>query len=290
MKVDLAMWTKNGENTLTKVLKRIDEVIPHEVVCHKILVDDHSTDRTTEIAKEFNWNVYPNPKTGIPSGANEALKHVDCEFFISFEQDLLLSLEWWEKIPHCMENPKVAIASGMRFASQPRGITKLQQYVAKKYRGESVLSPWLRSREMSAFTLGKTLDNTIYRTQVLRSIGGFPKMRTNAGVDTVLAYKIKDAGYMWVVDYNVQSVHLRKGLMEELHHQYSYGTQLREIWRQIEKQSTAKPPINRFGVMSRLFYSPFSGIFVAFKTKEPSIVYIHPLVRFYYAKGLLKGT
>jgi hypothetical protein len=95
---------------------------------------------------------------------------------------------------------------------------------------------------------------------------------------------------MWVVDYNVQSVHLRKDLMEELHHQYSYGTQLREIWRQIERQSTAKPPINRFGVISRLFYSPLSGIFVAFKTKEPSIAYIHPLVRFYYAKGLLKGT
>jgi len=288
MKVDLVMWTKNGESTLPKVLQRIEQAIPKKNICHKVIIDDGSKDNTVEIAKRFGWEVYPNPLGGIPSGANEALKHVDCEFFISFEQDLVLAWDWWNKIPRYMKNPKVAIASGMRFASQPRGVTKLQQYVAKKYRGESTLSPWLRSREMSAFTLGKTLDNTIYRTQVLRSIGGFPKMRTNAGVDTVLAYKIQDAGYMWVVDYNVQSVHLRKGLMDELKHQYSYGAQLREIWRQIERQSTAKPLINRFSVISRLLYSPLTGIFVAFKTKEPTIAYIHPLVRFYYTKGLLE--
>jgi glycosyltransferase involved in cell wall biosynthesis len=292
MKVDLVMWTKNGEVCLPKVLQRIEEVVPKGNVCCKIIIDDHSEDGTVEIAERFGWKVYPNPSSGISSGANEALRHVDTEFFASFEQDLLLAFDWWKKIPHYMENPKVAAASGMRFASQPKGIAKLQQYVAKKYRGESTLSPWLRSREMSAFTLGKTLDNTIYRTSVLRFIGGFPKMQTNAGVDTVLAYKIQDAGYLWVVDYNVQSVHLRKGLMDELRHQYFYGAQLREIWRQIEKQSTAKPPVNRFSVLSRLIwliYSPLTGLFVAFKTKEPSIAYIHPLVRFYYAKGLLKG-
>jgi glycosyltransferase involved in cell wall biosynthesis len=50
-KVDLVMWAKNGENVLPTVLKRIDEVIPQENICYKILVDDHSTDRTTEINK-----------------------------------------------------------------------------------------------------------------------------------------------------------------------------------------------------------------------------------------------
>jgi glycosyltransferase involved in cell wall biosynthesis len=79
MEVDLVMWTRNGAETLPKVLRRIDEVVPKEVVCHKILVDDHSVDDTTEIAKEFNWQVYPNPKTGISSGANEALRHIDTE-------------------------------------------------------------------------------------------------------------------------------------------------------------------------------------------------------------------
>lgn len=287
MKVDIVTWTKNGAKYLRAVLKRLEEVIPSEEVHRKILVDDRSVDDTREIAKEFGWEIYFNPSTGISAGANYALSKVDCEYFMSIEQDLFLAEDWWQKIPTYLNNPKTAIASGMRFASEPRGLRELQQYVAKKYRGENTLSPWLRSREMSAFTLGKTLDNTIYRTQVIRAVGGFPKMRVNAGVDTVLAYMIQDAGYEWRVDYNVQSVHLREGLKHELQHQYWYGTQLKEIWRKIRENSTAEPPVNRFSVLSRLFISPLTGIFVALKTKEPTITYIHPLIRFYYAKGLL---
>jgi hypothetical protein len=77
-KVDLVMWTKNGTEYLPIVLKPIDEIIPHENVCHKILVDDNSSDNTAKIAKDFNWTVYQNPYGGIPIGADEALRHVDC--------------------------------------------------------------------------------------------------------------------------------------------------------------------------------------------------------------------
>jgi len=284
------MWTKNGSETLPSVLKRIDEVIPEEFVGNRIIVDDHSTDNTRKIAESFGWQVLFNEGTGISDGANTALKDVTCEYFISFEQDLLLAREWWEKIPPLLENPRAATASGMRFADKPRGVKKLQQYVAKKYRGESSLSSWLKSRQMAAFTLGKTLDNTIYKTKIIKDLGGFPKMPVNAGVDTILAYKFKQTGYHWTVDYNVQSVHLRKGLNQELRHLYWYGTQLSAIWNKIETETNQRPPITRFGIMYRFFTSPFTGLFVALKTKEPTITYIHPLVRFYYMKGLLEAS
>ena len=88
------------------------------------------------------------------------------------------------------ENPNVAVASGMRFADKPLGVKKMQEYVGKKYRGEASLASWLKSRDMSAFTLGKTLDNTIYKTKIIRELGGFPRLQVNAGVETTLAYKI----------------------------------------------------------------------------------------------------
>ena len=289
-KVDLVMWTKNGSETLPLVLKRIGEVIPSEFVNNRIIVDDHSTDGTQEIAQSFGWQVLFNEGTGISNGANTALRHVTSECFISFEQDLLLAHDWWAKIPPLLEKLKVAAASGMRFADKPRGVKKLQQYVAKKYRGESSLASWLRSRQMAAFTLGKTLDNTIYKTSIIKALGGFPKMPVNAGVDTILAYKLNQAGYQWVVDYNVQSIHMRKGLKQELRHQYWYATQLYAIWRRIETETNKRPPVTKFGIMYRFFTSPFTGLFVAVKTKEPTITYIHPLVRFYYMKGLLEAS
>lgn len=76
---------------------------------------------------------------------------------------------------------------------------------------------------MSAFTLGKALDNTIYKTEIIKRLGGFPKMRVNAGVETILAYMVTEAGYYWVVDYNTQSTHLRSGLRQELNHQEWYA-------------------------------------------------------------------
>jgi len=288
-KVDLVMWTKNGAKTLDPVLKRINQVIPPEFVNKRIMVDDQSTDATRRIAVASGWTVVPNEGTGISDGANTALMHVETEHFVSFEQDLLLAEDWWEKIPPLLQNPQVAAASGMRFASQPRGVQKLQLYVAKKYRGEANLASWLRNRRDAAFTLGSTLDNTIYKTSVVRSVGGFPKVKVNAGVDTTLAYRLRQAGFTWLVDFSVQSVHLRGGLRHELRHQCWYGTQSHEIWRRIEKETGQKPPITEFGIFYRFVLSPFTGLFVAFKTREATIAYVHPLIKFYYLKGFLES-
>ena len=288
-KVDLVMWTKNGAKTLPAVLKRINEVIPSERVNKRVIVDDQSTDNTSEIALAYGWTVVFNEGKGISDGANTALKQVETEYFVSFEQDLLLARDWWLKIPSCLEYPQVGAASGMRFADKPRGVRKLQQYVARKYRGEATLASWLRTRQKAAFTLGSTLDNTIYRTSVIRGVGGFPKVKVNAGVDTTLAYRLNQAGYGWVVDYNVQSIHLRSGLRHELSHQYWYGTQVHEIWCRIQLETNQPPPISRFGIFYRFVISPFTGLFVAYKTREPTIVYIHPLVRFYYLRGYLEA-
>jgi len=288
--IDLVMWTKNGASTLPLVLKRIGQVIPDDSVAKRIIVDDQSIDDTREIARSFGWEVVFNEGRGISSGSNTALKHVSSEYFASFEQDLLLDPAWLENIPKKMTDPKVAVVSGIRFADRPQGVRKLQQYVAKKYKGEKELAPWLKSRQMSAFTLGKTLDNTMYRTQIIREIGGFPKTRLNAGVDTLLAYAIDAAGYQWMVDYNVQSTHVRTGLMQELNHQQWYASMLYEIWSQIESKSNQPPPVTRSDVIYRFVIGPFTGLFMAIKMKEPSIAYIHPLIRLYYLRGFLKAS
>jgi GT2 family glycosyltransferase len=288
-KIDLVMWTKNGAKTLPTVLKRINQVIPAECVNKRLIVDDQSTDNTREIAAANGWAVVFNEGTGISDGANTALRHVEMDYFVSFEQDLFLASDWWSKIPSYLEHSSVGAASGMRFADKPRGVKKLQQYVARKYRGEASLASWLRTRQKAAFTLGSTLDNTIYKTSVIRSIGGFPKVKVTAGVDTTLAYRINQAGYGWVVDYNVQSIHMRNGLKHELSHQYWYGTQVHEIWSLIEKETHQPPPITELGIIYRFFISPFTGLFVAYKTREPTVAIIHPLIRYYYMMGYLEA-
>lgn len=240
-KVDLVMWTKNGARFLPRVLKRIEEVIPNEDINQKILVDDHSIDNTTKIAKEFNWSVYANPSTGIPSGANESLRHVETEFFVSIEQDLLLTKEWWNKIPKHLLNEKVAVASGIRLANQPLALRKLEEYVMERYERRGSLYP--------------TLDNTIYKTEIIRKLGCFPNLSVSIEVDLVLAKNIHSNGYIWKVDYSVKSMHLRGGLRDELAHQYWHGVCKRKL----------DPRILSLDQILHLFFSPIRGLDVAIK-------------------------
>ena len=275
-KVDLVMWAKDGSRTLPFVLRRIDEVIPEDVVNQRVLVDDDSVDDTREIAKSFGWQVFSNEGKGISSGANTALKHVTSDFFVSFEQDLLLARDWWEKIPRLLEDERVAVASGVRVPNHPEALRKLQEYITERYQR--------REKEAESFLYGKTLDNTIYKTDVIRRLDGFPKLSVSVGVDNVLAQRIHLSGYRWKVDYDVKSTHLRTGLKDELAHYYWYGTCASGL-----EQILFNKPVNLKGVILSAFFSPIRGLDVAIKKNAPQVVYIYPLVRFNILRGILDG-
>lgn len=114
-------------------LEETGRSLPSEFVHRKIAVDDHSSDDTVKILKDFGWDVYPNPNSGISSGANYALSKVDCPFFMSFEQDLLLANDWWPRLPELLDESDVAVASGVRFSTKPKAVHDLEKYVYRKY-------------------------------------------------------------------------------------------------------------------------------------------------------------
>jgi glycosyltransferase involved in cell wall biosynthesis len=166
-KVDLVMWVRNGEFFLPAVLRRIEEVIPRENVASKIMVDDQSADQTTEIAKNFNWKIYRNPEGGVSSGANEALRRVRSERFVSVEQDLVLARDWWERIPPLLEDERVVAASGIRVPDKPEALRLISEYTNERVLRQTLTDP--------GFRYGKTLDNTIYKTELLRRSVAFQR-------------------------------------------------------------------------------------------------------------------
>jgi len=277
-KVDLVMWTKNGAETLPLVLKRISEVIPQEFVNSHIIVDDHSTDDTREIAKSFGWQVVFNEGSGISDGANTALKRVTTEYFISFEQDLLLAREWWQNIPRYALPKSVAIVSGIRLSVGLRVLAKIQEYEYEKCRRVQEA----RKFDFDKFLRGKTLDNTIYKTAVIRGLGGFPKLSISTGVDTVLAYRIHASGYEWKVDYTTKSIHLRKGLKDAFSHVYWYGT-----CHDALSMTLLNKPTDLKKMMIKLFFSPVLGLHITIKKRCPQTLYVYPLIRFNNLRGVI---
>jgi glycosyltransferase involved in cell wall biosynthesis len=279
--IDIVMWAKNGESTLPMVLQRINQVIPNAEVNQRILVDDNSTDRTAQIAKINGWKVIPNKGTGIGDGANTALDHVTTTYFASFEQDILLSPCWWNLICADLVKAKsksldIAAISGVRISDKPTGLRKLQEYNLKKY--------LQKSSDNVPYRFFKTLDNTLYKTSIIRQLGGFPRMPKSVGVDNILAAHIHDSGYAWLVDYNIVSTHLRKGLSQELNHNYWYGANY-SLLHEIMKWET----LTLRSQLPGLLFSPFRGLQVAIMEKNPEIIYIHPCIQLFTFRGIAAG-
>ena len=263
-KVDLVMWTKNGRKTLPYVLRQINWVIPKSAVQSRLIVDDGSSDGSTTIAKELGWSVYSNEGHGISDGANTALKHVESDRFVSFEQDVFLSPLWWDNIPKLLEGNTIA-ASGVRFPTQPKALRDLDEYFL-----------CLHSQELysDSFHFGMTIDNTIYRTASIRKIGGFPRITKNAIVDNVLRKRVFDAGFKWKVNYDVKSMHIRDGLRDELRHCYWYGASFNYLTPYLTGIQ-----LNIWDSLRQFLNSPVYGAKAAIKMNSPELIYMYPLIK-----------
>jgi len=271
-KVDVVMWAKNGAMMLPTVLKRVDEVIPSESVGRKVFVDDHSVDGSAFIAKDFGWLVFTNKEGGIGAGANLALRLVTNEYFISFEQDVVLARDWWDKIPRYLKRKDVVVAQGWRISNHPV-IGKIDEYSMERFR-HSLCS----------------IDNTIYKTKVIRALGGFPEHLKYTGVDAHVHQRVLNAGFRWVTDSNVLSVHLRKGgLREQIRRYYLYGMDIPVLGKE-ELFIGAGVTSGLIRSVSIAFFSPFRGLEIAIKKRCPQIVYYYPLIRFSHLKGCLKKS
>lgn len=268
-RVDLVMWAKNGAMMLPTVLKRVDEVIPTEAVGKKVFVDDHSVDGSPSIAKEFGWQVFPNEKGGVGAGANVALRQVTNEYFMSLEQDVILAKDWWEKIPRYVKRKDVAVAQGWRVSDNPI-LRKIDEYAIERFNQEL-----------------HSIDNNIYKTKIIKALGGFPEHIKYTGVDPHLRLRVLKAGFKWVTDISVISIHLRKGgLWEQMRRHYHSGQVLSDIALEklfIERKidlSLRKPVIIAL-------YSPFRGFEIALRKRSPKVAYYYPLIRFSFLVGTL---
>jgi len=152
----------------------------------------------------------------------------------------------------------VAIASGVRLPVFSKSLLKISEHSLEKAR-------------RLGFPYFKTVDNTIYKTSVIRGLGGFPKTRMI--IDTVLAKQINDAGLKWVVDADTVSIHL-KSVLEEVKSQYFYG---------LMGQSSLLEDVERTA------FSPFRAVEVAWKKRCWEIVFVYPLLRLSHFLGVLRG-
>jgi len=277
MRLDIVMWAKNGAATLPLVLRRVDECLPKGSVHRKIFVDDHSIDRSRAIAEDFEWEVHENEEGGVAAGVNKAFSLVDCEYLVAVEQDLVLTFDWWNRISTLLREPNVAVAQGWRLPPEMQPVLrKFEEYRLERYKKYS----------LPIFSI----DNTMFRSSVAKSVGTVPSKLKYSGVDTYLCKSVVSLGHRWAIDYDLVSTHLRPGgLREQINRYYRYGRDVPILER---SELSGKSRYVRQGLKSVLgifLFSPFRGLIIAVAKRCPQIVVYYPLIRFAVLRGYLKS-
>jgi len=252
-KIDLVMWTLNGESTLPYCLKSVEDAIPYEVVGKKFVIDAHSVDDTRKICEFYGWNVFDAEHIGIPFQANQALKMVESKLFASFEQDIILHPCWFKFLIKRFNNENIGVVQGARVSVHPV-LGAIDRYYLERNIGYS------------------SLDNTIYRTELIRNLGGFDE-RLMSSMDRDLQSRLRCSGKKWIVDHSIISRHLHSSLRSELQHQkrivsFSHGG-------------------TKFGDFKRLLFSPLRGLDIMVKQRCPFALFYYPLLRLAKFRGLI---
>jgi cellulose synthase/poly-beta-1,6-N-acetylglucosamine synthase-like glycosyltransferase len=101
----------NEENGIREILESIKrQTIPVEYV---IVVDDGSTDRTAEIAAEYDVEVHSIPNTGSKARAqNYALPFVQTELVLTVDGDVRLAPDFCEIMKKVFADNQIVIAAG----------------------------------------------------------------------------------------------------------------------------------------------------------------------------------
>ncbi len=130
MKIDVIVLTKNSEKILEKCLASIYREIP---VCHLIVVDGFSTDRTLEIAGKFDKD-YGNVKV-IKTDARHGkareigIRQVDTDWFVFIDSDVILQPGWTDKILEHVKDKSVIGAVESNFIHHyPEGTPDFPQF------------------------------------------------------------------------------------------------------------------------------------------------------------------
>ena len=257
VKFDVVMWTYESESTLEQSLSSIENALPNSRICHKTVVDGGSTDGTEKIVRRHGWDFF-STTAGIPVQANLALRLVDTETYASFEHDIVLAQNWLPKIEALLSPRDVAVAQGVRLSKGSRPLDSLEEW---SYRHGKIGKEFY------------SIDNTMYKTDIIRGIGGYPN-DCPMTVDGFLRQRILARGMRWLTDPGCVSWHLRSGFPKYLQHVIRHLQNSTFLWLPEEPHHLTVDLARRF------FTSPAVATRIANETHTPSILLDYPLLRY----------
>ncbi len=204
--VTIAIAAYNEEKTIRKT---VNSIVNSEYPAGKIeiiVVNDGSRDKTANVVKKlikkhkgFRILLINKENGGKASAINVALKNAKGEMFGVVDADSKIEPNCLKLlVPHFDDEKIGAVVSRIR-VDMPKGILEKMQ------RFEYVMSNMIRNLMSRIGTLALTPGVlSVYRTKVVKKLGGFDENRANLTEDLEIAMRLKYHG--WKIKMESQSI------------------------------------------------------------------------------------
>lgn len=178
----------NEEKVIEKTIKNVKKML-YPKKLDIIVIDDGSSDRTYEIAKKQGIRIFKKKNEGTAAGAlNFGLKKAKGEIVAVIDSDSYPKKDALLKaIPFFSEKGVASVTTSIFVKSSKKLIEKLQKI-------EYIMIAWSRKLLESLNSIFVTPGPlSLYRTSVLKRIGGFDK--ENMTEDIEIAWRLMSKGY-----------------------------------------------------------------------------------------------
>jgi len=230
--VTVGICVKNGEKMLQNAIDSIlNQNYPQEQI-QLILVDDGSTDKTSQILKKYvealggRARAFKSSWQGLGSARNFIVSKSKGKYLLFVDADEILTRDYVKTQVEVMENnPQVGITAGVFKIVQGNLILNLEvapNIVNQKNFGKP--KGFLLKTDKLIGTGGTT-----FRTAAIRQVNGFDESIKGAGEDIDLVLRIKKAG--WLIEANTAELYELHGGLSTPHalfkkyYWYGYGCQ-----------------------------------------------------------------
>lgn len=181
-KVSIYVPAFNAEKTIEYSIKSVqDQSLAFDEI---IIVDDHSTDNTSEIVKKFhNIKLITNSKNmGLGFNRNLAIKNCKNEIIAAIDADVVLDKFWLENILKTFEKDKITMSGGKMIEKNVdnKFNSWRSRYYSQNWGNKNILNP--------PFLYG---CNTIQNKSIWNKINGYDEKMLTNGEDVDYSKKIK---------------------------------------------------------------------------------------------------
>lgn len=194
--VTIGLVVRNAQRTIGQAMESIiEQDFPHELM-ELIVVDGYSKDATLSIIQDYVGKIDIRGKIfreneGLGKARQIVVENAEGDYIVWVDADMILPKDHVRKqVAFMQANPKVAIACA-RFYGFPEKdlLIDLQnlEWIATNYINSS--------SNLKVNTSFAVCGGAIYRTEVIRRVGGFDTEIIGAGEDEELEWKISSLGW-----------------------------------------------------------------------------------------------